>query len=211
MNRSPSVFPALFALAGVLLGFALGALSCGPGPGVGTPPIGPALSPPGADPDFAALLREVRALGDRIAELAAARPTTAVPAATPERAPVEGTGQVTTTELSQLLERCAGLVERLERRTGGTERRDLTLVIPGATKKRFNEYNRHEDDAEDRFSSDHLLWSYQQVLDRYGTPDSISTMDKGRVYWRYDLVLSNGDEETTSFYFTDGLVMRGNL
>ena len=210
MARSPAVFPALITLAAVLFGFILGAVSCGSALGPSAPPIEAALSPPGEDPNLAALLREVRALGDRISAIAVARPTAPASEPASSRTPVEGSEMVTVTELSRLLEHCTALVERLEQRTRGEERRDLSRVTPSASRERFIDYSRGAD-AYVRITRDHLLWSYQQILDRYGLPDGISTDSHGGIYWRYVVTFPGSAENTMSFLFADGLVIRGDL
>ena len=47
----------------------------------------------------------------------------------------------------------------------------------------------------------HFLWTYAQVLDRYGVPDDVSTADSGAT-WYYNL-----SEDTLQFNFQQGRVM----
>jgi len=208
MNRSQALIPAVIALGGVLMGFALGALSCGPGPSTGARPLGAALSPPTADPNLEALLEEVRALGERISELVAARPMTAPSAATPSHTPTERVDAAPTAEITRVLDRCAELVERLERRTKAPGHRELSLGTPGASREKFLEYDLSAPDTDNQLHRDHLLLSYQQILDRYGAPDSVSSSKDGSVFWLYSNVAAGRTATTWHFTFLDGLVMR---
>ena len=62
-------------------------------------------------------------------------------------------------------------------------------------------------DLDDVLTKEHLLWTYQQVLDRYGPPDRIySVSNNTRVVWRYHLRLKNGTSERIVFSFLDGFV-----
>ena len=59
---------------------------------------------------------------------------------------------------------------------------------------------------------DHLLWSYQRVLDTYGKPDTIGAINNGTVSWYYENVsVSKGRPRGLTIYFRDGLVSSANL
>jgi hypothetical protein len=47
-------------------------------------------------------------------------------------------------------------------------------------------------------SKPYLLWTYQQVMDRFGSPDSVSARQEGMI-WQYKV-----DDREVSFHFADG-------
>lgn len=51
---------------------------------------------------------------------------------------------------------------------------------------------------------ENLLFGFQQVLDRYGMPDSATAFDGGMMYWTYDL----GDGHHVNLTFSHGLLYR---
>lgn len=203
--------PALTALGGALVGFVLASASAGSPPPSFTPSPEALVVPQGADPNLAALLVEVRALGDRIEGLAHGRG--ALPAAGP--VPSERTALPTSTdettetvELARLLERCTTLLERLEQRTA-TGAGPARLAPAPATASRASlkglDFSDRELDA--RLTKQHRLSGYQQVLDRYGTPDNVwNSSNSIKVSWGYDVELPNGDTFDITFEFIDGMV-----
>ena len=57
----------------------------------------------------------------------------------------------------------------------------------------------------DAFRKRHLFWTTQQVLDAYGKPDEIEVGEQSST-WSYRLPVADDEEETYTFYLSDGLV-----
>ncbi len=55
-------------------------------------------------------------------------------------------------------------------------------------------------------SHDHLLWSYEDVIEAYGKPDRQHVDEKG-VRWGYDRIPHLDKTRTYNFVFVDGLVV----
>ena len=213
MTRQTAFLPVLIALAGTVLGFVLGIQSCGAGASSGSAASSreQALAPGDSSDLLAPLLAEVRALGDRMAELVRARPGGPAPTSALKLANEDAGEGVDVSEVTRLLERCTTLIERLERRTQSGGGGALQLVNPLADPKGMLLYLDDEEGVEERFTRDHLLLSYQQVLDRYGQPDVINATGNGQARWLWELQLPGGDTDYWTLYFLDGRVSRGEL
>lgn len=210
MTRVWPVAPALTALGGALFGFLLSSSFAVTPSTQELRSLELGDSRPEVRVDLEPLLFEVRALGDRIAELAGARATgSAAPDTNSAREPVTGTGQATTSEVAQLLARCTTLLERLERRERGSDRGELNLEVEGTSRDTLSALDFTIKDLGKQLTKEHILWSYQQVLDRYGPPDEIyNPQNKTSVIWSYWLEMRNGDTNRVAFYFIEGFVSR---
>jgi len=148
----------------------------------------------------------MRALGDRIVSLQSTPSRPASPVTSSERVPVgDGTvpaGGEPTEAVVQLLERCTALLEKLDRRVGSGSRRELSEAPATASREPLSQYRRGNDEKEAKFTKDHLMLSYQQIIDRYGKPDHYYPGDNGTRAWQYGT--RKGARWT--FTFTDGLV-----
>jgi len=210
MTRVWQVAPALTALGGALFGFLLSS-SLAVTPSTqdrGSLELGDSRSE--VRIDLEPLLFEVRALGDRIADLAGARvDSSGASQASSAREPVAGIGQATTSEVAQLLARCTTLLERLERRERGSDRGELNLNVEGTSRDTLAALDFTTKDLAKQLTKEHILWTYQQVLDRYGPPDEIyNPQNKTSVVWSYWLKMRNGDTERVAFFFIEGFVSR---
>ena len=205
--------PALTALGGAVVGFVLASASAASPPASLDPTPLPLAVSQGADPNLEALLAEVRALGDRIEGLAHGRGTppnagaasserTALATETDETAP--------TADVARLLERCTTLLERLEQRTAtGSGPAPLAPAPATASRAALEGLDTTDRELNARLSKQHRLSGYQQVLDRYGTPDNVwNSANSIKVHWGYDIELRNGDTFDVTFEFIDGMVSR---
>jgi hypothetical protein len=126
-------------------------------------------------------------------------------------APAEGA------ELATSLSALAAAIRTLAGRSGSSGV-EPTLTAPGWVDRRaafatdeLRELSRAPDREEAReagvraFRSQHLFWTKQQVLSRYGKPDSIYT-DDGFVKWCYQ-TSTPSDYEDVDFSFDDGVVV----
>ncbi len=204
MDRT-ALFPAVLALVGTLVGYGIAEASRAPGVSPASPPALTKPVAPGsaARSDDSALVLELRALGDRI-EAALARGGDA-------RAPVVGATEADTDRVVALLERCTTLIERLERAESSALPR--ALVAPKAADRSALSRPPADGDSERaqwlrELKARHLFWSYQDVLDAYGPPDSINGDEDGYVQWRYLFEEPGAEQQSVHFYFYDGLVGR---
>lgn len=204
MDRS-ALLPAAFALVGTLVGYGIAEASRDP---VAPPASPPALSKPvapgsAAPTDDGALVLELRALGDRI-EAAVARGGDA-------RAPVVGAAEADTDRIVALLERCTTLIERLERAENSALPRALVTPEP-ADRSALSRPPLSNDPGKTEwlreFKARHLFWSYQDVLEAYGPPDTINGDEDGYVQWTYLFREPGAERQSVHFIFYDGLVGR---
>ncbi len=204
--------PALTAFGGALVGFVLASASAAPTPSFDPSPATLEV-PQGADPNLEALLAEVRALGDRIEGLARARGGPASAAATDSERTALATethAGPETADVARLLERCTTLLERLEQRTAnGSGPARLAPAAATASRAPLEALDFADRDLDQQLTKQHRLSGYQQVLDRYGTPDNVRNMANSiQVSWVYNIELRNGDTFDITFVFIDGMVSR---
>ena len=218
MTPKNSVLPVTIALAGTLLGFFLGASArAAEAPGAARPTSGGELWPTADDTSQDRLIAELRTLGDRIVALHQL-PATGGGSVVPQEREAVSQRQVVAppgpaADITQLLDRCTTLLERLERRVAQDGESRLSLTTPRATREDLLQYDEAVEGAGDQFQEDHVLWGYQQVLDRYGKPDSVSVQQDGSVRWYYELFSAESlkQERGYRFYFSDGLLVRARL
>ena len=135
----------------------------------------------------------------------------------PHRTPVgEGSGSaVDSRELAASIESLAAALRTMP--GGGSSGTSSSLVIPGWIDRRaafdtsgLRELYRTDDDgqrteaATKAWRAEHLFWSRQDVLDRYGKPDDVYH-DNGFVVWCY-LVHGKNEVEDIDFSFDEGSV-----
>lgn len=201
MSRSSSLVPALFALVGTWIGYGIASASqASVDPRQELPALSPGSRDAQADPNLAALLEEVRALGDRIAALAPTRV-----AAVDQRAPAASDGEPGTARIVNLLERCTTLIERLEATGAPDSSSRLLMPADSSQSKFFEEFDWDEPDARQALTDELLLFSRQQVLDRLGKPDYID--DNTRETWFYKRAESEGTKTELRVAFLDGFVI----
>jgi hypothetical protein len=200
MSRSSSLAPAVLALVGTLVGYGIASASHGaddPRQLSTTLSPGPREAP--ADPNLAALLEEVRALGDRIAALAATDD---------QRTPVDSSGAPGTERLVDLLERCTTLIERLESTGSRDFSSRLRMPTDSPKLKSFEAIPWDEPGAQQALTSELMLSSRQQILDRFGKPSFI--YDNDGELWHYERTDRGAKARGLSLRFIDGHVMSAN-
>lgn len=215
MTRQTALIPTLIALVGVLLGYILGVLSAegriGPGKSNVAGPT-EALSPFPEEGQLDSLLVELRTLGDRIESLTrlplvSAAGTKTNP--TPSRREIS---ERPPTELTDLLTRLTEEVSRIGLRSQPGLAAELQLSPSQSSPKALLRYDESRGtEANKKFTQDHLLLTYQQVLNLYGKPSTVSRGTNGIVYWNYSVEKPTGGYGDWSLRFTDGRVMRGML
>ena len=205
--------PALTALGGAVVGFVLASATAAPPPSSLDSAPAPLAAAQNADPNLEALLGEVRALGDRIEGLARGRQGPGSDASTDSERTALATethASSETADVARLLERCTTLLERLEQRaaTGAGPAR-LAPAPATATRAPLEALDVTDRGLDAQLTEQHRLSGYQQVLDRYGTPDNVWNMANSiQVSWAYNIELRNGDTFDITFVFIDGMVSR---
>lgn len=203
MSKLASLIPALNVLIGTLCGIAIATL---------WQPTPTATSPAALDPGLdagvegerlSAILSELRSIDDR---LALPQVTSAPEASRTSyaREPVID-DDTTNPEIATLLQRCTTLIERLER-ASSSGRQSLAPAPASASRKGLAEQEGIGRDELEQFARGHYLWSYQQVLDRYGMPDKIWTRQDGGMTWNYQ-VEGRLEENDWQFRFSDGVII----
>lgn len=209
MNRNASLAPVAYVLVGSLAGFGLANLVRPPA--VTPDPVGLSSTDAGIgqSPQLEAILSELRKLSGDL-ELAAGRSLrSGAPAVMPSngssrRTPADE-GEPTVSELTELLARCTTLLERVERGTARSRLQELQLDPPNTSRDALVQFDR-SDDATQAFTRDHILWTYQQVLDKYGKPDQVYSGEQG-VGWYYEVNHTSGGLVGITFQFMDGLLV----
>jgi len=201
MSRANTLFPAIFALLGTLLGYGIASASqADTQPSTTDMVLQPGTGGLQDDAALDVLIQEIRALGGQLTLLAEART-----GPTAERVPVSATPASQTASIVALLERCTTLIERLERSAASGRTADLALGSPSASLDSLFSLDLEADGFTKQFNQQHLLWGYQRVLDTYGKPRTIVGDDSG-VSWFYWTEKSNGEERTLTVRFVDGYV-----
>ncbi len=212
MTPKESALPVSIALVGALLGFFLASSKQCPHPHGASDSV--ALTPAAGGTDLAPLLDELRALGDRIVSLQAGAVMPRVPSVTTDRVSVAASSDAATNEPAEaivlLLDRCTALVERLERKVNSGPQLDLSQPPPTASAQSLKQYDDSPGHGEKEFTGDHLMWSYQQVLERYGKPSEFYRNSGGVIRWAYETD-EGVDGRTRSFIFVDGFVSRCDM
>ncbi len=209
MNRNASLAPIAYVLVGSLAGFGLANLVRPPA--AAPPPEGLSSDDAGAGQSrqLGAILEELRSLSGDLALAAAASPRRGASARQPSdgssRRTPAGDDEPTASGMQELLARCTTLLERVERGTAQTRLQALRLDPPDTSRDALVQFDR-TGDARQAFSRDHILWTYQQVLDQYGKPDEVYSGEQG-VGWYYEVNHTSGGLLGITFQFMDGLLV----
>jgi hypothetical protein len=214
-NLTVFLVGAVALVAGLFLGVWLaGARSVArAAPGVGAP-----ASVPATPTDLAPVLAELAGVLADLRATLAQRPAAPGSSEVPVREAVLAMPAPGDADLATALQALAASVRGLER---GTERASganahAGLVVPAFVNRErafagvgLREAQDADDElawerAMDAFRKRHLFWTTQQVLDAYGKPDEIEVGERTST-WSYRLPVED-DEETYTFYLSDGLV-----
>ena len=209
MKSNASLAPFAYVLVGSLAGFGLANLVSPPA--AAPVPVGLSSSDAGGgqSPQLEAILTELRKLSGEL-EFAGSRSLrSGGPAVTPSdassRRTPAGEGEPTASEMTELLARCTTLLERVERSTTRSRLQELELEPAGTSRDALVQFDR-SGDATAAFRRDHILWTYQQVLDKYGKPDQVYSGEQG-VGWYYEVNHTSGGLVGITFQFMDGLLV----
>ena len=146
---------------------------------------------------LAELVLEIRLLREEIAGLRSSEST---------RSPMP----VETFEGMEQLKRLVSTLETVARTTSSRH----PLILPTETRRKEELWNlgqaferANELDQDDEFIRRYLLWSGQDILDRFGIPDSIYVSDTSVMRWNYEYEDDRIEYDIT-FHIFDGRVIR---
>ena len=153
--------------------------------------------------DVRDLVNGMRALTREIEELRAALPRAADPAR--EALPATSRASQPSTSVEEPGSRdLEGVIEQIAARAGATmSAAPRAIVVPSESHPERIAALRQQAEAER--SRAHFFWSYQQVLDRYGMPDSIYHASDGLLTWYYR---TDDVEHQLGFGFYEGFVIQ---
>lgn len=201
MNRQELLLLTTTAVGAAIFGFLVGDRESEPAP--------PRSTLSQAEPEsLQPLLEEIRKLGGLMSVLA--RPA-AVRETADRTALGDGEEIASAPDMVELLERCSALIERMEQRgsTSASQTNSLFFDSPSATSENLNQFPETLE-GEKAFLAKHQLWSFQQVLDRYGRPNEINVHDN-EIVWRYMVTRPEGETVGWNFIFVEGLVYRTDI
>lgn len=189
-------------LLGTLFGFAIASASQPEASIETAKALNPVERTVGEDPNLAAILRELRGIGDRLVANSRTPSSPGESSSAREVVVPEGTNYE---EVTTILDRCTTLMERLERRTASSSRGSMTTAPTTYSRKALANMGDIEYEALKAFTHEHLLLGYQQILDQYGKPDQVYHRE-GQVTWYYEIV-GPTDTRSWEFRFADGMLI----
>ena len=167
-----------------------------PAPSSVAPSSPPAVETARADEVLVELAAEVRRLRQTLEQFAAGAAT---------REPAGNAAQGNADEIHLLVEELRSLVRSAPDRrapVSGARTPELVLPPPGLRPRAAPRVIDLEEGGNmEQVNREHILWTYQDLLDAYGRPDEIS-QDGNGLEWLYQ-----GDGYRTRFYFADGLLL----
>lgn len=132
--------------------------------------------------------RLVRALEELVQAMREGRGVGAPPGAagieSPGRVPVTESGETALLELTAVIGELRRLLQ--DQSIGGSAARWPSITIPPeGTRAGLPPLPPDVEDPDSAYTRQHLFWSEQQVLDRYGLPDHVYVGGSGVVTWEY--------------------------